>query len=66
MTKEQAYNLAHVLMEWSKGSSLEARDVAADDMGWYPFTPENYERVNVGPGIQWRVAPRVRRPISVP
>jgi hypothetical protein len=56
MTKEQASSLAHALKEWAMGSTLEVRDVSADDMGWYPFTPENYERLNVRPGIQWRVA----------
>jgi hypothetical protein len=55
MTKKQAIELGHALIFWGNGERLEARDALNPESTWGPFRPENYEKLNVDEGIEWRV-----------
>jgi hypothetical protein len=66
MTKEQALQLGAALISWSKGASLEARDALGVDKTWYPFAPEDYEKLSVEEGIEWRTIGQSLLPSSKP
>ena len=57
MTKNQASQLGQALVAWSQGTVLETRHATGLDKSWYPFTPEDCEKINVEDGIEWREAP---------
>jgi hypothetical protein len=64
MTKAQAAQLGQALILWSNGASLEARDSLGEDQTWYPFCPEDYEKISVILGIEWKRANQPSLPSS--
>lgn len=56
VTSDQSLQLGKALTAWGHGAALEARNAKGPDKSWYPFTPEDYEKLNVEKGIEWRVS----------